>query len=576
MSSPSPGPGDTVAAQIRRMYRRFGPRPALYHRGEWIDFDAVDALAARVAARLESRGALAGDRVVIALRNSAALRVLELAALEYGRVRAAVSPRLHPREIAAIVADSGARAVFCSAAEAARIGAALAEAGLAPALIAVDEEAPLEEGLLEEGLLEEGALAEGPLTDGLLADGPPATEGRGTPGAPGVTAAPGRAGHGEGAAGPAVAPGDLAMLLYSSGTTGEPKAATVTHRAWVAQTAYALERLPPIGPGDTVLAVAPMTHFGGSIGLDAMIRGAATVPVHGFEPARVLAAIAEHGVSILPLAPIMLARLALAVEEAGAPTPPLRAIPYGGSPIAIPDIERAARVFPGALVQFYGLAEALAPISVLSAAEHDRALTLEDPRERARVLGSAGRPIPEIDLGWREAELSVRGLTVTGGYWRRPDLNRETLTGDGWFQTGDLARLDDEGLLHIIGRGSQTIISGGFNIHAGEVERVISGVPGVREVAVFGMPHPVWGEGVAAAIVPTVTVTSAAGPGPRPLDPALLAAVLAACEDNLAGYKKPVLLRALPELPRNSSEKIDRRELRRLLNDTKDEHNAGA
>lgn len=523
--------GETVSSQICQMYQDFADRPALLHGDRWLSFSDVEKYAARVASFLDEKGVNPGDRVVLYLQNSAVLRIIELAALRYGRVRVALSPRLHPREVAAIVDDASALAVFCSAERLTDLRRAFAERGVTAGLVPINDSDAVDSAGM--GL------------DDFTGDGP----------AP-VT----------------VVPDDLAMLMYSSGTTGEPKGATVTHRAWVAQTALALAHLPSVSSSDVVLAVAPMTHFGGSIGLDCMTRGAATVPMRVFEPAAVLEAIERHSVTILPFAPIMVSRLAHYVRLTALQAPQLRAIPYGGSPIAESDLLLASRAFPGSLVQFYGLAEALAPISVLTADEHDLAAATDDHVERLRLLTSAGTIVPQVSSRITASELEVRGETVTAAYWNRPDLNRAVLGDDGWFSTGDLVDVDEAGHLHILGRRSEVIISGGFNVHAGEVERIVGAVEGVREVAVFGIPHPSWGAGVAAAIVPTEPVSVEFELAPE----RLLAAIRTACTDNLAGYKKPTLVRQVSAIPRNSADKIDRNTLQQRFAEKQESEHASS
>ncbi|KOG91643.1 hypothetical protein ADK38_02045, partial [Streptomyces varsoviensis] len=174
----------------------------------------------------------------------------------------------------------------------------------------------------------------------------------------------------------------------------------------------------------------------------------------------------------------------------GAPPPRgIRAVPYGGSPIDIAALERAERVFPGVLTQFYGLAEALAPLTVLTPADHASGMPGR--------LGSAGRAVDGIGLRLVDGEVVVRGDTVMEGYWNRPELTAAAFA-DGWFRTGDLAEIDADGYVRLLGRSSEMIVTGGFNVYPAEVERVLSTVDGVHEAAVLGMPHPVWGEGVTA------------------------------------------------------------------------------
>ncbi|GAA2069328.1 long-chain fatty acid--CoA ligase [Streptomyces albiaxialis] len=521
---PVSGPA-TVAEQFARAEAAYGDRralrsadvghPATGSAAGWLTFAQVAELARTAVARLAVLGAGPGDRVVLALPNSVLLRVLDRAVLGSGLVRVALSPRLHPREIAGIAADCGARVVCCTPGAEQAVRAALAHAGASAAVTACADDAP-------------GRTGSPVLTPAVLAAAS-------TPPPPGW---------------PAPAPADIAMLMYSSGTTGRPKGVVVTHGTWAAQTVRALGVLPPVGPGDVVLAVAPMSHFGGSIGLDCAVSGAATVTMSRFDAGAVLDAVEAYGVTVLPLAPVMLERIARAAAPRTAPVPGIRAVPYGGSPLGAEALAPAAEVFPGALTQFYGLAEALAPLTVLAPADHDSGVPGR--------LASAGRVADGVELRLADGEIEVRGDTVMAGYWNRPELTAAAFR-DGWFRTGDLAEIDADGYVRLTGRSGETIVTGGFNVQPAEVERVLAPVAGVREAAVVGLPHPEWGEGVTAAVV--------LDGGPRTGTPGedVLAALARACAGALAGYKKPVAVHAVPEIPRNAAGKTDRAALRKLL-----------
>ncbi|WP_454792413.1 class I adenylate-forming enzyme family protein [Mycolicibacterium lutetiense] len=503
----------TVAEQFAAVERLHGDRRALFAANgssEWLTFSDVAELARTATALMAEHGVAPGDRVMVVLPNSMILRILERAVLGSGLVRVALSPRLHAREVAAVALDCQARIVCCTTGARDAIRAALDEVRWSAALFVCDDQ------------------------PGSGTVSPTSLKGR--PSALTISW-------------PAPEPDDTAMLMYSSGTTGQPKGAVVTHRAWVAQTNRALAQLPPLSQDDVVLAVAPMTHFGGSIGLDSAVCGAATVTMAKFEPRAVLGAIESFGVTVLPLAPVMLERIArTAVESHCAPTG-LRTIPYGGSPISREALQLAHRIFPDMLVQFYGLAEALAPLSVLAPEDHSPA--------HPDLLSTAGRICPGVELRIVDGEIVVRADTVMPRYWNRPELSTKVLS-DNWFRTGDLAKIDQEGYLHLIGRRSDVIVSGGFNVHPAELERVLLGVDEIREAGVVGLPHNEWGEGVTAAVV--------LEPGSHELDPQSLSNRIAeACAQHIAGYKKPVAVHIVDGLPRNAAGKLDRATLRHQL-----------
>ncbi|MBL0703993.1 class I adenylate-forming enzyme family protein [Sinomonas cellulolyticus] len=522
---------------------RNGDNPALWDGSRWLSFGELRELASRAGGYLRGLGAQDQDRVLIACSNSPEFRVLELAVICEGMVRVALSSRLHVQEIIRIAADCDARIVVCDADRASGLAEALQQrGGIQPTIVAV------------------GETRDAPRTAG------PDPSGTNPPAGPihrfdigGLRR------HGTSTSSPTTGSSDLVMLMYSSGSTGQPKAIPVTNRAWIAQTTLAGVCLPPIGPGDVVLAAAPMSHFGGSIGLDCTVRGAATVTMSTFRPADVFEAMERHFVTVLPLIPVMLRDLALAPEAA--PQPQTRAVPYGGSGVSVDTLALAEKLFPGALHQFYGLAEALAPIASLSGAEHSRAVQrLGDPstaEDANRVLSSAGRPLAEVEVrigprgDTREGpqEIYVRGDTVMTGYLGH--AQEPAISAGSWFPTGDLGTLSADGLLTIAGRAKETIITGGFNVQPSEVEKVIEQLPGVAAAAVLGMPHPRWGEAV------TAFVERSPRTGPAPQIEAL--DITAFCRAHLADYKKPKSVTFVDRLPRNSTGKIDRSALRNAL-----------
>lgn len=436
----------------------------------------------RVRGRLLALGVVPGDRVIIGTSTTVAARVLELAVLSGGYVRVAVSTRVHPRELGSLAADCGGR-------------------------LAVVDDAAVGEV--------RGAVASDCLVVGIAQ-----LEG-GEPTEP-------------------TEPTAIAMLIYTSGSTGPAKGAIVTHDAWQRQTSRALAQLPEISGDDLVLAVAQLPHFGGSIALNCAIASARTIFLPHFDAAEVVREVERHGVTILPLATTMLERV---VDELGdRRLPTLRAVVYGGSAISPASLARAARALPSVLIQFYGLAEALAPLTCLTSADHDA----------GRALGSAGRWLPGVEHRFVDGVLEVGGDVVMPGYINR---GRAAIDAAGWLRTGDLAH-DDDGYLYLGDRADDVITSGGYSVQPREVENVLAALDEIVEVAVVGTPHDIWGQGVTAVVV-------ARDPG---IDPAgLLQRIQAHSRHHLASYKKPVALHLVDHIPRNPAGKPDRAQILELI-----------
>lgn len=501
----------TLLTLTRVAHERYARHPAVTDGQQSLTFAELGRAARGLAASLSAYGLQAGDRVVWALHNRPDVLVIEHALFGSGLVRVALSARLHPREIASIAHDAGAAAIFCEPAAKDELTALFDDVDAAPLVATVGPEL--------------AALSAGPS---------PARSSTG----PGVDSWP---------SWPAPDPDDIAALMYTSGTTGEPKGAIVTHRAWLAMTRGFWSALPPVGPGDVVLHCAPMSHFGGSVGSAVTLRGGAAVTLARFAADTTLDLVAHHRATVLPCVPTILTKISAAAGDRSDLTS-LRAVVYGGSGIARQDAGKAAEVFPGRLYQCYGLAEALAPLTVLDARDH------EGP-----ALETAGRPLPEVELmiktDSRDAdddcgEICVRGAPVTIGYWGRPDATVAAIDPAGWFNTGDVGYLDDNGMLRLVDRARDVIISGGFTVYPSEVERALREAPEVADAVVFGLPDQRWGETVTAVVVP------ADRDHPPSADD-----IIAFCRSRLASYKKPTRVRFADQLPIASTGKVDRRSL---------------
>lgn len=301
---------------------------------------------------------------------------------------------------------------------------------------------------------------------------------------------------------------DIAVLLFTSGTTGDPKAAVLRHGNLAS---YVISTVEFMGAGEdeaSLVSVPPYHIAGISAVLTGTYSGRRIAYLHSFAPdAWVLLAHAEK-VTHAMVVPTMLGRILDAMDALGVDLPHLRALSYGGGRMPPAVIERAMRRLPDVdFVNAYGLTETSSTISVLGPEDHRAAFASADPKVRAR-LGSVGRPLPTLELEVRgpdgatvlgpgeSGEIYVRGDQVAGEY-----LHKSMLTDDGWFPTSDAGWLDEEGYLFVEGRLDDVIVRGGENISPGEIEDVLRLHPQVRDVAVYGLPDDAWGEKVGCSLV---------------------------------------------------------------------------
>jgi len=484
-----------------------GPKVLLTH-------GALAARAAAMAGALRARGLDPGDRVALVMSNVPDYVELLLAGWYAGLTMLPANAKLHRNELAYILGHAGARLCFAT-----------------PDL--VDTIAPLEaeiaslERVVEVGSRDHHALRQG---DPIAL----------TP----------------------VAPDDVAWLFYTSGTTGRPKGAMLTHRNLLAMTLAYLADVDGIAAGDAILHAAPMSHGSGLYILPHAARGACQLlpPGGGFDPAEVLGRLqAERGGITLFAAPTMVKRLAEHPDASRLQHPGLKTIVYGGGPMYGADLERAHAVFGHRLAQIYGQGESPMCITALDKTMHADAA---HPRYRQR-LASVGmaqavvevvvadaddRPLPPGEIG----EVLVRGDSVMRGYWQDPDATAAALRG-GWLHTGDVGALDADGFLTLHDRSKDLIISGGSNIYPREVEEVLLQHAAVGEVAVVGRPDPQWGEAVVAFVVAAPGQCCDAGE----LD--------AHCLAQMARFKRPKDYRLVEALPKNHYGKVLKTELRARL-----------
>lgn len=351
---------------------------------------------------------------------------------------------------------------------------------------------------------------------------------------------------------------DVALLLYTGGTTGAAKGVPLTHRNIVSN-ALQVSSCVHFGGDDVYLHVAPMFHSADLLGTGVTLQGGAHAFLAQFEPNGFVREVARSGATRTMLAPAMVGALLAGDAVRGDDLASLRQIFYGSSPMPADSIRRALERFAGvSLVQGYGLTETSPLLTLLSMAAHEEALQPSGPIGR---LSSAGRALPGVDLRIADdsgraletgevGEVWVRGPNVATSYFESPQDTAHAFR-DGWFRTGDVGCLDVDGYLTLLDRRKDMIITGGENVYSVEVEAVLARHPTVREVAVIGVPDERFGEALLAVVVCRQGST---------LD---LDAMIAHCRQHIGGYKVPRRLRLVDELPRSALGKVLKSELRR-------------
>ena len=423
--------------------------PALFLGEELVaNYGGFQAQAAGVAGWLASQGVRSGDRVAIFMKNVPEYLPVLYGIWAAGAVAVPINAKLHGREAAFILDNSGAGIVFATAAEAAVLN---------PCAVRIVS-----------------------LGDGLPQGAPADVTARG--------------------------PDDLAWLFYTSGTTGQPKGVQITHGMLAAMADSYQSDVDCVTPQDAAIYAAPLSHGAGLYNLMHVRMGARHVfPASGgFDAAEVLDLAAIHGRAHMFAAPTIVTRLTSYAAAAGRDGAGLRTVVYAGGPMYVADILRARAQFGEVFVQIYGQGECpmaitVLPRSVIADEGHARW------RERLASVGVAQSGMEvRIDGGGPVGEIMVRGAAVMPGYWRNDAATAETLR-DGWLATGDVGALDADGYLTLMDRSKDMIISGGSNIYPREVEEVLLLHPNVSEVSVVGRAHPDWGEEVVACVVGQAT-----------------------------------------------------------------------
>jgi acyl-CoA synthetase (AMP-forming)/AMP-acid ligase II len=499
----------TLGALVRAQAARYGDKAALRLDKEETSYRALDERAARVGNGLIALGIEPGARVGYLGKNDPIYFELLFGAAKAGVVMVPVNWRLADAELAWIIDDADLRWLVAGDEFAPRMQALFAGRDDAPALLAATDYPAWRD-------------AQGD-TDPLV---PVDAEA-------------------------------VAVQLYTSGTTGKPKGAMLSHRNLLVFRTLPTEEQPAwnrFTDDDVSLIVMPMFHIGGTgFGTQTLAAGATGLVAREFDAGQVLGFIENERLSKIFVVPSALQMLITHPRAGEVDYSRIRTILYGASPIPLPVLRDAIATFRCGFVQMYGMTETSGTCCALVPDDHD-------PQGNARMT-SAGRPMAGVEIRIQDGagnllpagvtgEIAIRAPLVMVGYWKRPDATAEALSDDGWFRSGDAGYLDEDGYLFIQDRVKDMIVSGGENIYPAEVEAALFGHPAIAEVAVIGVPSAKWGEEVKAIAVAKAGST---------IDPA---EVIAWARGRIAGYKLPKSVDVIDALPRGPTGKILRRELR--------------
>jgi long-chain acyl-CoA synthetase len=488
----------------------FPDRPALSIGPKMLfDYGTLGRRACGLAASLRSRfGLKPGDRVALVMKNCPEYLEILFACWHAGLVVVPMNARLHALELAFMAQDCAAALVFAT-----------------------------------EEIADElsGARLDVPIM---------------VPGAPDyarLVSAPSLAPY-------EAAADDLAWIFYTSGTTGKPKGAMLSHRNLMAMTLCYLADVDFLTERDALLHLAATSHASGLFALSHIAKASNNILPEsgGYEPHEMAALIDASPNLTFFVPPTLLRRICADPPIAAAKLDNIRTILVGAAPVYADDIRSALALFGPKLWNGYGQGETPCTITAMSktmiaeaavAGDEERLVSVGIARMgiTVQIAGNDGEPLPVGEIG----EVLVRGETVMSGYWNRPEATAETLQG-GWLHTGDLGRTDERGFLTLLDRKKDLIISGGMNIYAREIEEVLLAHPAVCEAAVIGLPDAEWGESVAAVVVANPGSAVSAGELDR------------LCLAKIARFKRPKRYEFASDLPKNAAGKVLKRELREL------------
>jgi len=469
-------------------------------------YRALDDASARVAGLLHERGLKPGDRVGIMMPNVAEVPVVYYGVLRAGGVVVPMNPLLKAREVAYYLGDSGAGLIFAwhAFADQARSGVEQAEA----------------ESIVVDGISFPDLLASAAPDDQVADTGDE----------------------------------DTAVILYTSGTTGHPKGAELTHGNLISNTEVACTDIVRAGPGDVIFGGLPLFHvFGQTVALNvAVASGACLTLLPRFDPGHALQIIAGHRVTVFEGVPTMYVALLHQPDRADYDTSALRTCISGGAALPVEVLRGFEEAFGIPVLEGYGLSETSPVASFNHPGRERKPGSIGTPIRdvQMRVVDKEDHEVPRGEVG----EIVIRGPNVMKGYWQRPEATAEAIKGEGeagggWFHTGDLARVDEDGYFYIVDRKKDLIIRGGYNVYPREIEEVLYEHPAVAEAAVIGLPHPALGEEVGAAVALKPGAVTTAGE------------LRDYVKGQVAAYKYPRHVWIVGSLPKGATGKIQKRDI---------------
>lgn len=492
----------------------FGNKTAIKCEGNEISYEAFNCQANRLAHALIQKGIGIEDPVAMLMSNCIEFALTDIAIMKAGAAKVPLNDMLGEKEILYILQESGAKLAFVGPHFYPILAKLRPQLPNLKTIVSITNDAPLDFIPLRE----------------LLASYPETS--------PDVD----------------VKPHHRALIAFTGGTTGLPKGIVQTQQSQVMNLLCHIVELD-INNDDTILSMSPLPHSAGRYLLTGLLKGSTHIVTARFDPLRALQLIEQERVTFTFMVPTMIYRVLDALEQDTFNTASLKTIMYGASPITEERLKQGLNVFGPVFYQFYGLTEAPNFITRLRKSDHSldpdkihrlRSCGTPPLMAQVKIVNDRGQEVPRGDQG----EIAVKAPFIMEEYFNMPEKTAETIV-DGWLLTGDVGKMDEEGYVYLLDRKKDMIISGGMNVYSTEVENVIQKFPGVRQVAVIGIPHQDWGEQVLAIIVPDLD------------QPPLEDELLHYCKENLSKYKQPKAIQLVSEFPLTPYGKIDKKTLRK-------------